>query len=65
LAFDKDGTLASGGYREIKLWSPSSMAAQKYESQEIAVKGAIATSADNSWSLYLNKEAKELKKIDH
>ena len=65
LAFDKDGTLASGGYREIKLWSPSSMAAKKCGSHEIAVKDAIATSADKSWSLYQNKEANELKKIDH
>lgn len=65
LAFDTDGTLASGGYRQIKLWSPSTMASQKYTSNELSVKGAVATSADSSWSLFLNKEMNELKRLNH
>ena len=65
LAFDTDGTLASGGYRQIKLWSPSTIASQKYTSKERLIKDAVATSADSSWSLYLNKEMNELKRLNH
>ena len=35
LAFDKDGTLASGGYRVIKLWDASSMASKAYKAEAL------------------------------
>ena len=64
LAFDKDGTLASGGYRKIKLWSPSSMSSQKFKQEDEIAPEATSISADKSWFLFLNKEGNELKKID-
>ena len=65
LAFDKDGTLASGGFRQIKLWSPSSMKAKEITKPENKHSQALDISADKSWGLYLDKDRKVLTKKDH
>ncbi len=61
LAFDEDGTLASGGYRIIKLWNASSMASQEFPLPP-QPKGVAAISRDKSWRLYLDEKPTELKR---
>ena len=64
LAFSQDGTLASGGFRQIKLWTPNSITAREISKAQMNDENAVAVSADKSWSLYLNDERKELIKKD-
>jgi WD40 repeat protein len=61
LAFDEEGTLASGGYRIIKLWNASSMAPQESPLPP-QPKGIAAISRDKSWRLYLDEKPTELKR---
>lgn len=62
LAFDEDGTLASGGYRIIKLWQPSAMAPKEYQLEPVK---ALATSKDQAWSLSLNDKRTQLQRLVH
>lgn len=62
LAFDEDGTLASGGYRIIKLWQPSTMAPKEYKMAPVPVQ-ALATSKDKAWSLSLDDKRTQLKRL--
>ncbi|MFK5920630.1 MAG: hypothetical protein QM496_00510 [Verrucomicrobiota bacterium] len=61
LAFDQDGTLASGGYRVIKLWQPSSMAGEKVTTTPS--KAYLLTSKDQSWSISLNKTRDQVSRL--
>lgn len=62
LAFDEDGTLASGGYRIIKLWQPSAMVPKEYQLEPVK---ALATSKNKAWSLSLDDKRTQLQRLVH
>lgn len=64
LAFNEKGVLVSGGYRVIKIWSPSDVL-PKIEKQEIfSEKPKPLISSNKLWKVRLDKESKRFTQIN-
>jgi len=65
LSFDNDGTLASGGYREIKLWQSSGLKPRPCSELTSELTKDLSTSFDGHWSITIKNETNELIKSAH